>query len=200
MPIVIPQGFAQVTIPLRNVALSRPAAIVFGVAMEGVIAQPNTIADTVQAVFENEMCPQLDSGVIVGPTLVRARPGPGEPLSGIAATATSGDVDGQTPPPNVAIMIRKQSLQGGRGGRGRMFMPWWCPESAIDEAGVISGPALGSLQTAADDFLTGLIDAELPMQILHNDDTISGNTVPAGVTGLSVDGRVSSMKKRLGRR
>lgn len=201
MAVQIPPGFAQITIPLRNVALSRPAAVVFGVDV-GLSGDASTLADGVQSIWHQHMDTQMDSGVVVGPTIARVGTASGEAIVGEASSATSGLVDGATPPPNVAVLCKKSTERSGRRGRGRMFVPWWCPESAIDEAGVISGAALADLNTTWNDFLGELVISGYQMVILHDvspgQSTLPG--APTPVTAGVVDPRVSSMKKRLGRR
>ncbi len=52
------------------------------------------------------------------------------------------------PPPNVAVLVKKQTGFGGRKNRGRIYLPWSVSESDIDEVGNISAAGLNTVTTA----------------------------------------------------
>lgn len=105
-------------------------------------------------------------------------------------------------PQNCALLVKKQSAQGGRQHRGRMFLPGILTEEEVDAVGTISDANFTSLSTDATVFFGNLnIDAPeagppMPMVILHNTPPDPA-PLPTPVTHLTVDRRISTQRRRL---
>jgi hypothetical protein len=102
-------------------------------------------------------------------------------------------------PQNCALLVKKQTNRGGRRGRGRFYVPMILPEASVDPVGNISGPQIEQKQTAADGFLEQLSTGPLntPMVLLHNTEGVSTAGAPDPVTKLTVDGVISTQRRRL---
>ncbi len=53
-----------------------------------------------------------------------------------------------TPPPNVAVLVKKKTGFGGRKNRGRIYLPWSVSESNINEVGVIDAAGMATVTNA----------------------------------------------------
>lgn len=201
MPLVIPAGFAQVTVPLANTALGRAAAVTYGVEINGVNigVDPNALAGVIQELFVAGPGSIMDSGVVIGPTTISIGTGvEGENLGGLAATSSSGNQDFASVPPNVAVLVRKSTARGGRRGRGRFYFPWFVAEGNVNEGGFLSGPAIAATDNVMVEWLNEQDDADLQMVILHNSEG-PGSTTPDRITALTTQVQVATQQRRLGR-
>lgn len=193
---IIPPGFAQVTVPLAHQDLTRAAAVVFGIEVPGGGVDPDLLAADVQSSFVTSIGQGVDSQVLIGPVTVLIGQDGGEGIAGSSPSGQQGAANLTAPPPNVAVLLRKRTARGGRRGRGRMYLPWWCQETDIDEAGRLTGAAISSRNTAANLFLNTLSGADTPMVILHS----QGRTTPGQpnlVTTLTCDPVVATQRRRL---
>lgn len=118
--------------------------------------------------------------------------GAGPPAVVEAPSATPGLATMNTPPQNCCVLVKKQSLLGGRGNRGRMF---W-PPFALSEANVASNGMLDPDFVADTQLLMDALATDLGLRILH-DSTSPGALPPTEVTSLVVDGRIATQRRRL---
>jgi hypothetical protein len=117
------------------------------------------------------------------------------PISGIDTrsplTGTNG-ADGSSP--QVAILVRKSTDQGGRQGRGRMYIPG--PSEVDTNAdGLLSAGFLTLCNTVFGDMINDFSLNDVPLRLLHS----SGGPSPAVVTGLSTDPVLATQRRRLRR-
>lgn len=96
--------------------------------------------------------------------------------------------------PNTSILVTKSTDQGGRGGRGRMYMPG-AQDDSINQAGVVDGAYRSAYQGIMDDFLDDLNANEVPMRLLHAE----AGPDPAVVLGLTVQSIAATQRRRLRR-
>lgn len=186
---IIPVGFAQVTHFFGGTALPEGAAITYGIDQEPTF-DPALVAASVHDIFGTEVVPGLSSAVRLERTLVKFGPtstgASGEWVENIAGTGNAA-----TAPPNVALLVRKKTLLGGRTGRGRFYLPG-VPEESIQVSGVLDSSTVAAFQSRVDAFLTALDTYGAPMQLLHS---ASSDATP--VISLVVDGRVATQRRRL---
>lgn len=200
MALIIPEGFAQVTIPLLHVGQSREAVVTFGVESNPI--SPTSECDAIFAVWEQEIGPLIDEGVIQGPCRATFGTASGE---GLSVEGTDTFVAGGTAskvPSNVALLVRKMTSRGGRRGRGRMYVPWLLNDSEVDDVGNVTGTFVAAAQVAFNQFLEGLAAAApagpfAPMHILHSDGGSTSPGSPNEVTSLVVDPLVATQRRRL---
>lgn len=199
MPI-IPPGFADCAVEIVHTALARPAYVTFGVAVPGGTTDPDVIAEDVATAFTapNSMSDRLDTGCTVTTVTCRVGQDAGDPRIGVFAPNKAGVGLANAVPVNVAALIHKRTNFGGRRGRGRIFMPWCLDDTEVDEGGAIGVAARADLQANADVFLNVFALGGYSMVVLHSPGQSSAS-VPFPVTSLTVDPRVSTQRRRLGR-
>lgn len=189
----IPDLFAQCSIPYASASSSRVAFVTFGIDNQGAFATPQEIAEAVWTPWEDNMIPRTDSNVVVGPVHVQQGTGSGI-NSGDGTSIASGTSAANSPPPNVALLVQKQTGLGGHANRGRMYLPWSCDESGLDEAGRVEPTVVSATTDAFNALLADLDTAGVPMCILH-----TGAGVPARVLSGACEGLVATQRRRLGR-
>lgn len=188
---IIPVGYGLASVPLNLSGYSRTAFITFGVRNDATLSDPNTAADRIQSAVESELADRFDSDVTIGPTHLLLNVSAG-PLPGDATSTQSGGSSANSPTPNVSLLIRKSTLTPGRTGRGRMYLPWACDESGLDQAGQVEGAVVTATTDAFNDFLAELNTQGLPMVLLHT----SAGTPSEVISGVC-EGVVATQKRRL---
>lgn len=205
MSIQIPIGYANVALNFQCAGRPRQYAVTFGVEQTSPPATPNGLAQLIDGAFTSGGAPfatlsnVLDSYTYLGVTLtLMTGTGavPGVFPNSLVGTATAG-----ASPGNVAYIVRKATLRGGKAGRGRMFSPCFnLAEGSIDSAGFISGGTQAALTTQWGNFLVNLATAGPLMNLLHGPPT-GGGAVPAPdrVTSLAVEAEVATQRRRIRR-
>ena len=191
---IIPVGNSQVNLLFAGPALPTGAQMTFGVD-NSTGKTPATQASEIQQAWIDTLLGQQSSGVTFVGVLVKAGPNDTGP-SAQSTTASSGGGSPATLTPNTAVLITKNTNQGGRQGRGRFFMPG-PHETGVTDGGVIDGAYRTALQTEADAFLEALDDLDLPMILLRSED--SPPDPPETVTSLTVAASVATQRRRLRR-
>lgn len=191
-------GFGNVSIELALLGFPRKAYITFGI--RPTMTNPNTMASAVKGslVGATSFLGKLSSSVTVTGVKVSYGTDGGEDLVGFDVGNVAGTAAGGTVTPNVALLVHKRTLRGGRRGRGRLFIPWILLETNVDNAGTVDTTTLTATQTAMDNWRAALATADVPMYLLHDPGkTVSGP--PDQVLNLEVDRTVATQKRRLGR-
>lgn len=197
----IPEGYAEVIIPLALTGFARKACITFGVAITlNDIAAPEALADDISLLFDTTLGTEMDNQVTSGPVTLRIGQESGEALTVVGSQQYGGALSQSSMPSNVAALIKKSTARGGRRGRGRFYLPWCLADADVDDAGAIGAKA-AALTADATSFLSGLnavgIDGA-PMVLLHREgETPEGG--PNDVTALTCDLVVATQRRRLGR-
>jgi hypothetical protein len=195
----VPDGYAQVTIPLKHVSLNRPAALVIGVSNPNDLS-PDQVANGVQnaAFAAGSLQDIIDSQVSLGPCTSAVGDGSGGTIPGISNAGQACTLTLTGPPVNCAVLIRKNTSMAGRFGRGRMFLPWVLANAEVSEVGTILAGAVTRIGTGVGTFHSQLSLANLPMVVLHTPQ-LTGPIPPATVNSLTVDSLISTQRRRLGR-
>jgi hypothetical protein len=189
----IPDLFAEVSVPLKHDTLSRTAFVTFGVDNQGAFTDPTTMAEAIWDPWNDNFGSRIDTECLQGPIHVQMGTGAGI-LSGDGTSSAMGTSTLESLPPNCAILCRKVSGVGGRGNRGRFYVPFACDESGVSQNGQIDGAVVTATQAACDGLLADLDTAGVPMCILH-----TGAGVPARVISMNVDSLIATQRRRLGR-
>jgi hypothetical protein len=162
---------------------------------------PNTLAQECHEAFALVM-PEISVEVSLLQTEVLATvdPAPAPPASGVYSLTVQGGAAGSIVPQNTAYLVHKRSGTGGRGGRGRMYLPG-VGESVVDNTGNVSAGKLNGLQTALNLFIVELADGPdiEDMVILHNSPGAYALAAPTRVTSLVIDPVVATQRRRLRR-
>ncbi len=188
----IPTGWAQINVVMGGPALPRRAQCVYGAQLVTgsplVTAQDH--ANFARDTWEQEIMPLLVSNVILQE--VRCKFGPSE--TGLDATATSNQPGGVSLPseaPQVALLIRKVTAQGGRSGKGRMFLPG-VNEGAVS-GGVLDAGSVAVVDAAFEDWLAAHSTAQFPVALLHAEAGIS----PFIVLEMATQSLVATQRRRI---
>lgn len=189
---VIPAGFSHCLIGFTGSGVPRGAAITFGVDNGG--NPPITVANFIDAsTWLDEVMNNLTNDVAA--TLISVKNGPndvGPSVEKVVNHVGGSSATGFTP--NVAILVRKKTAQGGHSNSGRFYLPG-VQEGAYDEAGnILSGFQTG-LQTTMDDGLEEFSTGSFPWHLLHSEDAPS--TTPDEILTLTVDGKAATQRRRL---
>lgn len=189
----VPVGFAEIAIPGRLGGGAPYGYVVFGVD-QGLFTDPSVLADGIwTGAFAPEVLPFLDSSVVWGPIEASIGTTAGD-LSGTGVLSGNGGADIVSTPPNVAALVLKATLFGGRKNRGRMYWPWATQETDVDEAGNWNPASVVNFQDAMSGFHAALDTEGFPMVILHGD----GST-PTPVSQLNVQGVIATQRRRVRR-
>lgn len=96
-------------------------------------------------------------------------------------------------PPNVAVLVKKATVSGGRRNRGRLFMPpAWISEGSVTNQGVIAAASVTTLQTRATATMDRLAASSQEPMVLHSDG--GAGTL---ITNLIVDSLCATQRRRL---
>jgi hypothetical protein len=186
MALSIPDGYAFVSQTLQASFRPKPWYVTYGVT--GGVSGTN--AQSLRTIFINAWRTELDGSITIGNTRMRDTTFAGE-----AGGATLGSRAGLSTPPNISVLIEKNTLGLGRKNRGRMYMP--CVLGAtteVAESGIIDTTRHTALQAAADAWYGALSGAGLGLVILHSDAFAS---TPTNVVNLTVDPLIATQRRRL---
>jgi hypothetical protein len=202
----LPDGFAQASLKFKGTALRYPGACVIGLNVDEAGSTPENTAAVIAGAWATSFEDVQSSGVTLESILVKF--GPIE--TGPSAEVVYNDVGGSassSSSPQVSCLIRKNSLMGGKRGKGRMYIPG-IPEGVVDPDGTIISATLSLWQTAANAFYSSLATGLRPMYLLHRTrepgttkptDPGSPAPIPSLVTSLSAQSVVATQRRRLRR-
>jgi len=100
---IIPVGYAGISVPITHDGIPRSAYITFGVRNDGTFSNPAEVADRVQDAITNSLAGRIDNQCQVGPVLAQVNVSNG-PLPGQASSSATGGLTQNAPTPNVAIL------------------------------------------------------------------------------------------------
>nr|CRY97734.1 hypothetical protein [uncultured prokaryote] len=204
MAVLIPAGFGQVGMELRNSGDPDSWYMTFGVAIDRPEVEDSVIGAKINQAFEESWLLSMTANTtLVGCQFTRGV-APFENITSFTASGETGDGSTGRLPQNCALLVAKRTALGGRRNRGRFFVPNVLTDGAVDNVGVIGQPTVDAFQAVADQFLGDLADEDyegyaisLPMVILHNEASSGTTPSPTTVNKLTVDGRISTQRRRL---
>lgn len=201
MALVIPEGFAEASVQLRNAGDPEPWYVTFGLRLLDYPDTPVEAADRAGGIFADTWLSQMNEATtLVGVNLKVGTPS-GETISVFAPRGDTGVGSSAKLPQNCALLVRKQTSRGGRSGKGRMYIPNVLPESSVDNVGVIDPATVTAFQDVADSFrlqLAGELSDGTPLVLLHNI-AVGVDPVPTPVDFLVVDSLIATQRRRLRR-
>jgi len=190
---IIPSGYAQVNLMFTGSSVPTGAEVTFGVNNQGSNFTPGVIAAEVitQYVAADLSDMSVDSVDLTG-VLVKVGPNATGP-SHLEPAAVTGTATGQSVGPNTAWLVHKSTNFGGRAGRGRMFWPG-AAESLVNTDGTLNGATASVFTALVEDFRSNMALADLELALLHG--VGSPLSSPTPITGLAVDNRVATQRRR----
>jgi hypothetical protein len=191
----IPIGFAQINMFFTGASLPTGAQCALGFDISGAASSPAAVGADFNTTWNaTGVMVRLATGYDYAGCLVKFGPDATGPSARV--TASIGPSGGTGASPNVTWLIRKNTQDGGRSGRGRWYLPG-VPEAAVGSDGAMSGTAVTNLQGDIDE-LIGLwaADGLIPV-VLH--ETGAPITTPSEITSFTVDGRAATQRRRMRR-
>ena len=190
---LIPDGYAQANLRFTDLSSPNGAEITLGIQLGLPGAGPADVAGIVAEAWGDTIRTVMPATVELGSVLVKFGPNLTGPSAELSA-GTNGSGGGASGPPNVAILVHKNTALGGRAGRGRFYHPG-AQESEVDPSGNLTPAFVAGMQTQCNTFFSDLDTAGLALVLLHSDG--SPITAPTVLTGLTVDARVATQRRRL---
>jgi hypothetical protein len=210
----IPSGFYQATVRF-DIGTSYPngAAITFGGAVGAILNTPELVAAEINAALDAAAFTGRMSDT-TGYDSILVKFGPDETGPSVLIGKTGvGEIAEQTEPPQIAVLVQKNTNLGGRRGKGRFFWPG-IPETDVDTGGVMRSGVAASWQEMFDTFLDDLSSNDVAMHVLHDPSThwvlVDGQPrrvpnvgsvppAPTPVTSLTVKSVVATQRRRANR-
>lgn len=192
MPILIPPGFAEVTVHFTPSGSGRACNSVFGLGLD------DTWDELTFGSFSSNLSTSYKQvlhtgGHYDGLTALVGQDGGDPVVFETTEGAGNGTRTGDLAPPQVQALVKKSSATFGRKGRGRTFVPDML-ESQINDDGSLTSGGLTVVGTFATQVLEAFNDVILPstgMYILH-----SSSTPPSLVTSYSAENKVATLRPR----
>lgn len=188
---MIPTGFAQFSVVWTDETIDGEAVNVIGCRLD-IVAAPNAVADTIRGHVEDNIRPAVSAALTLDRVDVKFGPDDVGP-SGTSPSGLNGSIAGNVTPANLASLIQKQTLLGGRRGRGRIYLPG-VPEANTLPNGNLTGAYNDLLTASWNQFRLDMASSDLPLFLLHSD-----ATPPTEIQLFSVDIRPATQRRRLRR-
>lgn len=184
MALIIPPGFAQVTLEFSALSPSgsKPCTT-FGVNA----APSDDLNDAVYAWWHEGYRGRMDNSTSLLRIVSRSDVGFYDTPVGEAGTVAGGAAV-----PNVSPLIRKVTGQAGRDKRGRMYWPHVLGVGNVEENGLLGSVTLADLQGIADDLSTAMGVFGDGLVLFHN-----ASSDPTIVTSLQVQPLAATQRRRL---
>lgn len=205
--LVIPPGYGLATWHFKHTAAVRPWVVTCGVDLSDAAGNFTAAATQLSAAITQAttIIDSLDtSQVYTHFTLKVGADGGTGPLIEV----TRGDVGADakdTPPMNLAILVRKTTAFGGRRGRGRMYWAGLLAEAGVDELGIITSSVVTSLQTRFTNVYNHMVNGiggspiSSPPVILHDSTGAGTEPAPYPVTSFAVQALCGTQRRRMRR-
>lgn len=192
MPVIIPSGFAQAT--LEFTASNTESGISAWVLGFDLVALDFAgLSNAVLQSFDDNLASSMSDNLQVESiTVVNS-----DAIEQVTAVIP-GERDIQEPPPNVSLLVRKQTNTRGRRGQGRIYPLGFFAEGEVNDRGTIDTAVVNDLQTAFNAFLSDIETAGANMVVLQGSDGQSSPlSPPPVVTALEVQSLVATQRRRL---
>ena len=184
----IPQGYGQITHYFSGTGCPDGAVVTYG------IQNPNAQTAALCAIEAATAwdASNMDALYATGTTMYQTRCKLGPDATGTFSIYpfAVGGAGGAAGGAQVSTLFAKETLTGGRRGRGRFFLPA-VPETNVDPGGVLTSGTITTANNAGGALLSGLATAGIPMYLLHDD-----VTAPYEVVDLTVSRFVATQRRR----
>lgn len=189
---IIPSGAAQVNWHFAGNGLPHGAECTIGVVLTSYGGDANNLAEDMYGHFSDTLLPAISGDVTMTECSTKFGPNATGPMGTFAGTDAGGDASAGASSA-VAYLLKKVTNQGGRAGRGRMYLPG-VNESKVNSNGAVTSTQVTILQDAANAFLTGFGAFDLTPCLLHSADSpLSGTTQ---IITIVADSTVATQRRR----
>lgn len=207
MALIIPPGFGLGTWQFRWSGSARPWVVTCGLDLTGAAGDFAGVAleQSASITQAGGFLAYLDSQCVYEHYTLRvgADPGPGPTF--VVPRGEVGERVGSSPPVAITALVRKNTAQGGRRGRGRMYFTGVFDEDDIDELGTFNSGTMTSLQDAATSMFISLRDGlggsptPTPAVILHDSEGLGAEPAPTECTSFVVQALAGTQRRRMRR-
>lgn len=210
-PPIIDASLGLITQSLLRTDMSRASLITFAVSVTaGVgVANAQDAVDDFQANFNANIAPAMDSNVNIQPPFIKLGDGTNVPAEAVAAgAAIVGGNAGTYAPPNIAALVKKTTGFGGKKSRGRTYIPFILPVTAVSENGTVDPGTATALNVRLATFLGQLITDGTVMVIANKIFTVPVPPLKPFVSEIQVghnvlsylcEPMIATQRRRLGR-
>lgn len=189
---VIPDGFAQATLGFTGAAVPTGAAVTLGFERGDLGKSPAEYCDDFATAWETNINGAIVTTCVLSSVLVKFGPTDVGPSAEVGYS-NAGNVATPAGAAAPAFLIHKNTLMGGRAGKGRMFVPG-VPEASVDVGGVLQSGLATGLTTAFGEFLVDLATQGADPVLLHG--PTSPITTPTPITSMTCDPVVGTQRRR----
>lgn len=190
---IIPDTFGHVIVSFVGTGVPTGAAMTFGIANVADQTVNAALSDVVNSLTTSTLFTNMSSSVATKDVTLKLGPNEDGPMA-VQPMSIGGSSAAAAVAPNTAFLLKKQTAQGGRKHRGRMFLPG-VAETVVDQGGLVTPVEVTAISTDCAALLTALTANQVPMVLLHNDI----GTPPTVVTSLFCDSKVATQRRRLRR-
>lgn len=190
----IPPGFAEAWMRFNTPGDAENMYISQGVELAAGAAASVGTADAILASMNSCFDGLISSAYSLGPGHVIFGNDGGDIRVDGTASPENGTQAATAYPPNVAILVRKNTNAGGRRGRGRLYFPG-APESSAGSDGQLDSTYRSTCQTALNALLVELEDgAPTDAAVVFHD---TAPFTPTTITSYEVQQYVATQRRRL---
>lgn len=189
---IIPSGYAQLNAIFTGASVPTGAQYTLGLDIGAFAGGTQDIAQAFEASLVTAgLAAQIANNCNMTSVLVKEGPnatGPSflEPANDPGTGGTAGAVA-------PAYLVHKNTADGGRAGRGRMYIPG-VPEAKVDAGGVLASGVATAVTTAMNTLLADLTAEDLIPVVLHG--AGSPISTPSVITAFSCDTVVGTQRRR----
>jgi hypothetical protein len=189
---IIPAGFAQINAIHTGAGVPTGAQWTIGVDHTAFSGDPQAVAQAFETILLNSgLYANVHSDCDMTSVLVKF--GPNDTGPSVLEPANEPGTGGTGGAAAPAFLIHKNTLLGGRAGRGRFFLPG-VPETAVGPGGVLASGVVTAVNTALNAFWGDMATADLGLVLLHAEG--SPITTPTIIESLTCDPVVGTQRRR----
>lgn len=116
------------------------------------------------------------------------------PISAISSSGEAGTGGQAVVPINCALLVQKNTAEGGRRNKGRMYFPPYLPgESQVDVNGNLNAGVAATLQTQINNAVAADFADDIGYVLFHQ----SGDPTPTAITSLTLKNQVATQRRRM---
>lgn len=201
MALVIPAGFAQASLQMRNSGDPDPWYITFGVELTDLNFVAEREAARIESAARDNLANVISSDTRMTGVQLRIGVSEADPFTVFHPFDIQGLSTSETLPQNNAVLVTKQTERSGRTGKGRLYVPC-VNEGAVSNVGVLTETFRNLMQDRMTGFLEDLAapetteEAPATMVLLHSAGA-PGGSAPNVVTSLIVAPVIATQRRRL---
>jgi len=189
---LIPEEYGQVNWKFGGTGLPTGAECTMGFFHGEIAGTPQDAAIALYDIWQDRMIPLQCDELSLLSCLVKFGPNDtGNQFEQVATTA--GAATGEFSTPATAVLVTKQTIIGGRKGRGRMYVPG-LPEADLLPGGVIPGPTVDAWNAALSDLLDDMEAAGLFPRLLHG--VYDPQPDPYNILAMTASNKAATQRRR----